>query len=114
MGRPNGAARARCRETNAQEVEILSALEMKARCRDGNRTGPSGPSPTAGSGFRARSLDPVTAARPSFLQAARLSALVRDCRHQSFHNRAIRKKKESSFTILQIETPDENKKSKNR
>lgn len=76
MGRPNGAARARCRETNVQEAEILSALEMKAKCRDRNRTGPAGPSPTAGSSFRVQSLDPVTAARPSFLQAARLSAVA--------------------------------------
>lgn len=52
MGRPNGAARARRRETNAQEVEILSALEMKARCRDGNHTGPADLSPAAGSSFR--------------------------------------------------------------
>lgn len=60
-----------------------------------------------------RGLDPVTAARPSSLQAARLSALAHDCRlSASEFSRSEKKKKkrtreESIFAILQIETPDQ-------
>lgn len=96
MGRPNGAARA--------EVEGDKCAGSGDPIGSGNerpvpRWKPHGSGRTESHrwlGFQSPSLDPVTAARPSFLQAARLSALAHERRlwPRSFHD--PKKKKEKS------------------